>query len=172
VVTVLRECADELAVTIPGFDGDVSVDDRVSECMTDIARTYEEGLAHLEFLARLWAEPVPTVPPLPVMTPVVDEPAEPVVAAAPLLADEPAMLPMAAATDVRAPVSADAPTAVELPVVVPAEPVLDEVPDEIAAEIPAEIPAEADDEADEADDAHVLLFAEAATAEIPVQAAA
>ena len=53
MVTFPRTRADELAVTIPGFDGDVSVDDRASECLTAIARTHEEGLAHLEFLARL-----------------------------------------------------------------------------------------------------------------------
>ena len=163
MVTVPWTRADEQAVTIPGFDGDVSVDDRASECLTAIARTYEEGLAHLEFLARLWAEPIkPPVPALPVMTPIADEPAEPVVAvepAAPLPADEPAMLPVAVvAADAPAPVAADAPTAVELPVVL-TEPALE------AADEP-----EADDI--EADDVRVLLFAEAATAEIPVQVAA
>jgi hypothetical protein len=170
VVTVPCTRADELAVTIPGFDGDVSVDDRASECLTAIARTYEEGLAHLEFLARLWAEPIPVelaVPALPVMTPIADEPAEPAEPAAPLLADEPAMLPMPVVAT-PAPVSADAVTAVELPVV--------GLPDPALAESFSESFAEADD-ADEAgepesEDASVLLFAEAATAEIPVQAAA
>lgn len=147
-------------MTIPGFDGDVSVDDRASECLTAIARTYEEGLAHLEFLARLWSEPAErAVPALPVMTPIADEPA------APLLAEEPAMLPLPV---VAAEVPADAPTVVELPVVVLPEPAL--------AESSGESPARADvaDEAGEpgSEDARVLLFAEAATAEIPVQAAA
>ena len=160
-------------MTILGVDGAVPVEDRAAECLTAIARIHEEGIAHLAFLVRSWeAPPLLPLPALPVMVPVVDEDpaelqaepehedAEPAVEPAPvvLLAEEPAMLPLpVVAADAPAETFPDAPTAVELPAVVPAAPVLEESPD--IADGTAE-------------DARVLHLAEAATAEIPVQAAA
>jgi len=165
VVTVAARCADECVVTILGFDGDVSVEDRTAECLTAIARTYEEGMAHLAFLARLWEAPaLKSVPALPTMTPLPVEADEPAVVAAPvapvLLAEEPAMLPM---TPVA--VSPDAPTAVELPVVDVDEPATEliDTPD------PA---TELIDTPEQDDEPVHVLFAEAVTDEIPVQAAA
>jgi len=183
-VMVASGCADECDVTIHGFDGDVSVEDRTAECLTAIARTYEEGMAHLAFLARLWEAPaVKAVPALPTMRPVPVEAAEPTVQAEPvtpvvvaepvapvLLAEEPAMLPMTpvavdvVATPVGVPVAVapDAPTAVELPVAEPVTELID-TPDPATELI--------DTPAQDGEPVHVL-FAEAVTDEIPVQAAA
>jgi hypothetical protein len=197
VVTVGAGCADEWGVTILGTDGVVSVEDRTAECLTAIARTYEEGLAHLAFLARLWeapaVRPVPALPTMtrlaveveePAVTPVVAPAAEPAaVPAAPvLLAEEPAMLPMtpvavaapvdaepavAVPADAPVEVSPDAPTAVELPVVLAA------VEEPVTELIDVPEPATELIDTPEQDDEQVhVLFAEAATAEIPVQAAA
>jgi hypothetical protein len=205
VVTVAPGCADEWGVTILGFDGDVSVEDQTAECLTAIARTYEEGLAHLAFLARLWEAPaVRSVPALPTMTPLpveADEPAvpaepvTPAVAAEPmapvLLAEEPAMLPMAPVLLAEEPamlpmapvaVAAPAEVAVEAPVEAPVDVPVTVSPEALTAvELPVVLvsaaaivePATELIDTPEQDDEQVhVLFAEAATAEIPVQAAA
>ena len=155
-------------MTILGVDGPASVEDRAAEILTAIATTYEEGMTHLAVLGILWEDqPAPSVPALWMATPPAapavagpaELPAEPPVV---LLAEEPAMLPMPVPVaeavvevpvEVPVEVSADAPTAVEIPAAVLPEPA------------PTAGPAEGDD-------ARVLVFADAATAEIPVQSAA
>ncbi|MCW2697580.1 MAG: hypothetical protein JWR62_2665 [Modestobacter sp.] len=219
MVTVAPGCADEWGVTILGFDGDVSVEDQTAECLTAIARTYEEGLAHLAFLARLWEAPaVRSVPALPTMTPLpveADEPAvpaepvTPAVAAEPmapvLLAEEPAMLPMAPVLLAEEPAMLPmAPVLLaEEPAMLPMAPVAVAAPAEVAVEAPVEAPVDVPvtvspealtavelpvvlvsaaaivepateliDTPEQDDEQVHVLFAEAATAEIPVQAAA
>ena len=159
------------------LNDDVSVEDRAAECLSAITAIYDDGMAHVAFLSRAWeappvpsapallaaalAEPVGTTPPaaepappVPVVVPVEAPVAEPVAvlpAAEPvavLPADEPAM----PTTHV-----AGVPTATELPLATAEEP-------------GTELLQVGDQEV--LDEGRVLVLAEAATAEIPVQKAA
>ncbi len=144
-------------MTTLGVDGAVSVEDRAAECMTAIARAYEEGLAHLAFLQRVWeTPPAPPVPALPVMTPVPAEPAEPEDLA------EPAGQPVTAL--------AEAETATDQEVVVlHPRSAPDESLDGSLDESPA---ASLEDGEPDREEPRVFVLSDAVTAEIPVQTAA
>lgn len=180
-------------MTILGTAGDVSVEDRATECMTAIARSYEEGLAHLAFLLRVWeTPPAPPVPALPVMIPIIEEPAEPVLAEQPVLAEEPVLAEVPVLAEEPAPADEQdeepagpvspllaelvAPLLAKEPAMLPLPVVAADVPADVspdaptAVELPVVVAALEDEEP--AEDARVLHLAEAVTAEIPVQAAA
>jgi hypothetical protein len=184
VVTTRPAPAEKGGVTTLGNVGDVSVEDRAVECLAAIGYAYEDAMDDLAFLARAWeasppasvsvakliaramSEPLVAAEPADAVAPVGSaEQAEPVAAVQPAVSADHLSAADLSADDLAV---ADLATATDLQVVTGAE--VADAP----ADAPADSPADEDDEPQTGGVVEQVraLFAEAVTAEIPVQAAA